>query len=97
MEKFSSFINHYYPDYNLINITSKVNSRNINQYSNTINQNPKNIYFIEKNANNLNIFRDMKYPKHKYMFLNLDKVFLMEHEDEINKETFDIYINKIII
>ena len=93
MEKFNSFINENYPDYSLINITKKINSRNIAQHANIVNQNPQYIYLIEKKPTNVNIFRDMKYPTHKYMFLNLEKVFVLDNDNiEENKSSFEEFL-----
>ena len=46
MEKFKKFIELNYPDYKVINISKKINVRNITNYANLINDNPLNIYFI---------------------------------------------------
>ena len=80
MEKIKNFIETKYFNYNFVNITKKVNARNIAQYANIINQNQNNIYFIEKRPLTVNIFRNMNYPTHRYMFLNLEKVFVLEND-----------------
>lgn len=94
MEDFNNFVKEEYPDYNLINITKKINSRNIAQHANIINQNPNNIYLIEKRPSNVNIFRDMKYPTHKYMFLHLEKVFVLDNTNIAeNSDNFREFMN----
>lgn len=78
MEVFFDFVEKNFKDFKLVNITKKINSRNIANFANIINENPENIYFIEKRPLNVNIFRNMNYPTHRYMFLNREKVFVLE-------------------
>jgi hypothetical protein len=78
MEAFYEFVEKYFKDYKLNNITKKINSRNISNFAHTINANPLNIYLIEKRPLTTNIFRQMNYPTHRYMFLNKEKVFVLE-------------------
>merc|ERR1711934_754489 len=77
MEAFYKFVEEHFKDYKLNNIT-KINSRNIASFANNINANPNDIYLIEKRALTVNIFRNMNYPTHRYMFLNREKVFVLE-------------------
>jgi len=93
MEKFKKFIELNYPDYKVINISKKINVRNITNYANLINDNPLNIYFIEKRPLTVNIFRNMNYPNHRYMFLNLEKVFVLENDlIEKNVSSFEDFL-----
>lgn len=93
MEKFKAFIEKNYSDYKLINISKKINVRNIANYANIINDNSNNIYFIEKRPLTVNIFRNMNYPSHRYMFLNLEKVFVLENDSiEENIPSFEEFL-----
>ena len=78
MEAFYDFVDKYFKDYKLNNITKRINARNISSLANTISENPNNIYLIEKRPLTVNVFRQMKYPSHRYMFLNREKVFVLE-------------------
>ena len=93
MDKFKNFIENNYNNYNLINITKKINSRNISMHARIVNENPNYIYLIEKRPSTVNIFRDMNYGSHRYMFLNLEKVFVLENDMiEENRESFEDFL-----
>ena len=78
MDIFYDFVKNNYKGYILENYTNKLNSRNMSRVASVINSNLKTIYFIKKKPLNSVIFRNLKYPKHMYLFLNGEKVFALE-------------------
>ena len=94
MNKFKDFIENNYSNYKFINITKKINSRNIAMHARIINEFPNNIYFIEKKPSTVNIFRQMDYNSHRYMFLNLEKVFVLDNDMiEENIDSFEDFLD----
>tara|TARA_Y100000741_G_C17929508_1_gene427086 strand:- start:126 stop:422 length:297 start_codon:yes stop_codon:yes gene_type:complete len=76
-KEFKEFIETEFEGYVLINLTNKLNSRNIGSYADIVKMNEKRIYLIEKKPTNIRIFRDMNHHTQKYMFLNKEKVFVL--------------------
>ena len=94
MDSFYKFVEERFKEFKLVNITKKINSRNIANHANIINDNPSNIYLIEKRPLNVNIFRNMNYPNHRYMFLNREKVFVLEDTNiEPHIDRFSEFLN----
>lgn len=87
MDNIYNFIQKYYPDYTLVNITKRINSRNIKSHADQINNNPMSISVIERKIKTVNIFRELSYPDGKYMFLNKEKIFVI---DELNLSESDL-------
>ncbi len=94
MDTFREVIDKDFSDYKLIGLTNKLNTRNAKVYANIINDNPSNIYLVEKKPTNVRIFRDLNYPGHRYLFLNKEKVFALENTNLAdNIDSFKEFLN----
>ena len=94
MDTFREVIDKDFSDYKLIGLTNKLNTRNAKVYADIINDNPSNIYLVEKKRTNVRMFRDVGYPGHRYLFLNKGKVFALENTNLAdNTESFKEFLS----
>lgn len=94
MDIFYDFIKEKYENYKLVNYSKKLNSRNIPSVANHINKNLDTIFFIKKNTTNFQIFRNLNYSSHMYLFLNGEKVFALEDTNiEPHIKKFDEFLD----